>query len=240
MAYAICGASRLGHRGRVLLDHDREHLYSTEYENIGVKDNHGMYYHPTSLAGSSSPFFQWHDNLFFARNFVFLILPLTVHYILATTPPPSREASLNPTELNTLSPTSFQQYATLQGLLGKIQLLKYTRGTISRVPELSTRAQEYWNRDKKEGDWVRDDPNVRQVATKVGLGFEESDPEDETQPKGPPRPYGDGEPKTRLRANAKIASSALMKALQPSQFWEQTPPARAPPSSPTPPASSSS
>ncbi|KAE9396464.1 hypothetical protein BT96DRAFT_884754 [Gymnopus androsaceus JB14] len=118
----------------------------------------------------------WHDALLLVRRITFLTLPIIVHFILKPSPL-TLSASANPNtlrqgEIAQVTPESLA-LNTLQGLTTKLQLLRLTRGAIPRHPTLRTRADNYWVKERQEGEWVRDDEDVRRVARGVGIGFDE-------------------------------------------------------------------
>ncbi|KAK0482419.1 hypothetical protein IW261DRAFT_1396550 [Armillaria novae-zelandiae] len=133
---------------------------------------------------------QWHDNLLFLRKTLFLLLPLIIHLVLK--PSPSSH------------PTQTRAAMTLQGLISKLHLLKYTRGAIARTPSLQSASQEWWSREHDEGEWVRNDKATQDMAGKLGLGFNEAEGSKE---------------EGKLRTSAKAAVKGLMSGFVPSDYW---------------------
>jgi hypothetical protein len=111
-----------------------------------------------------------------------------------------------------ISPVAAQQVTTLQGLINKLQLLKYTRGSIARSPLLSATAQTYWEREREEGEWVRENETVQDIARKTGFGF--NDAADEPKESDPQNDA------SRLRRHAATAVQSLLTAFRPSDFWK--------------------
>jgi hypothetical protein len=86
----------------------------------------------------------------------------------------------------------------------RLHLLKYTRGATLRVPTLRERAASWWDKERREGSWVRGDERVSRVAERLGLGFDET---------GVPEGHGN------MRAAARIGVQTLMTGFVPSQYW---------------------
>jgi hypothetical protein len=128
-----------------------------------------------------------------------LILPLVLHFL-----PPSAPFANNP--LSVIPSVVLK----LDNTIRKIHLLKYTRGSVMRTPELRKRAGAWWEEDKREGDWVRSDEGVKNMAEKMGLGFQED--EDGREEEG----RKDG----KLRSNAKMTVEMLKNGFTPSGFWK--------------------
>ncbi|KAG7447007.1 uncharacterized protein BT62DRAFT_97226 [Guyanagaster necrorhizus] len=136
--------------------------------------------------------FMWHDNLLLLRRIVFLLLPVIIHLALPPSPPSS--------------PTQTRTATTLQGLVTKLHLLKYTRGAIARTPSLRAASQEWWSREHDEGEWVRNDRATQDMAEKLGLGFNEAEAEEDKE-------------EGKLRTSAKAAVKGLMNGFVPSDYW---------------------
>ncbi|KAK0215640.1 hypothetical protein IW262DRAFT_228005 [Armillaria fumosa] len=134
--------------------------------------------------------FMWHDNLLLLRGIVFLLLPLIIHL------------ALKPSLLS--HPTQTRAATTLQSLINKLHLLKYTRGAIARTPSLQAASQEWWSREHDEGEWVRNDKAMQDMAGKLGLGFNEAE---------------EGKEEGKLRTSAKAAVKGLMGGFVPSDYW---------------------
>ncbi|KAI0294846.1 hypothetical protein B0F90DRAFT_1754522 [Multifurca ochricompacta] len=101
----------------------------------------------------------WHDVLWSLRQALFLALPLTIHLLPAPPyTPPLR------TTLAAFSRTS-------DSIVARTHLLRLSSTGIQRAPELRTRAAEFWARDRKLGDAIRLDSDVRAVAEREGLGI---------------------------------------------------------------------
>ncbi|KAJ7484369.1 hypothetical protein FB451DRAFT_969572, partial [Mycena latifolia] len=105
--------------------------------------------------------FMWHDNLYLLRRLFFLLLPPVVHIL-----PPSASAAalVNPT---------LTAMRTAEQTAVRIQLLRLVRGAVMRVPDLRARAVAWWTDEAREGAWVREDDAVRDLARKLGTGFDE-------------------------------------------------------------------
>ncbi|KAF5356531.1 hypothetical protein D9758_008245 [Tetrapyrgos nigripes] len=129
--------------------------------------------------------FMLHDNLYLLRQLVFLLLPSVIHFLLPPSPSPFAFAAtpVNANNSATPSPVPIPQtphaaaLLTLQALVPKLQLLRYTRGAVMRSPSLRDSATEWWSVEKQEGEWVRGDDagvgSVREVARGLGVGFDE-------------------------------------------------------------------
>ncbi|KAF7318294.1 hypothetical protein HMN09_00338100 [Mycena chlorophos] len=111
-----------------------------------------------------------------------------------------------------LNPTVNATRLAEQALL-RMQLLRLTRGAIMRVPLLRTRAAEWWEGDARDGQWVREDKAVQDLARQLGSGFDDaggnSDSEDVVV--------------APLRANARNAVTTLRTGFLPSEFWKVPP-----------------
>ncbi|KAK0442109.1 hypothetical protein EV421DRAFT_594387 [Armillaria borealis] len=134
--------------------------------------------------------FMWHDNLLLLRRILFLLLPLIIHLALKPSPPSNT--------------TQTRAAMTLQGLISKLHLLKYTRGAIARTPSLQAASQEWWSREHDEGEWARNDKATQDMAGKLGLGFNEAE---------------EGKEEGKLRTSAKAAVKGLMSGFVPSDYW---------------------
>ena len=102
----------------------------------------------------------------------------------------------------------------------RLHLLKYTRGATMRVPALRARVESWWETERREGAWVREDKDVRRVAERIGLGFDEGYHGDGeggggAADGGASVPVGKG----KLRAATKMAVRVLMGGFVPSQYW---------------------
>lgn len=146
---------------------------------------------------------QWHDRLTLLRNALFLILPPTIHFILAPSPP----SQTNP--LSTL-PTTI---ATLDRALTRLYLAKYTRSAILRVSYLRESAIRWWETEAREGRAVREDEGVKKAARAQGMAFDEKvERAGEEEEEGP------------LRRDSRTAVGGLLQGLQPSEFWRPAAP----------------
>lgn len=105
--------------------------------------------------------FQWNDMLEIARTVVFVAVPIIIDCILpvrASTSPP------HPAE------------PILQSLNTRLHALKYYRGAIMRSPTLNGNARAWWNRQRKEGEWIREDGRVQAIARGIGIPYEGPEP----------------------------------------------------------------
>ena len=106
------------------------------------------------------------------------LLPPTIHFILPPSPSFVVPGSAIPDNINGNAPVPQTPHAaalmTLQALIPKLQLLRYTRGAIMRDPSLRDTATEWWGTEKQEGEWVREDEGVRNTARQLGIGAEAS------------------------------------------------------------------
>ena len=128
---------------------------------------------------------QLHDSLWTVRQLLFILLPAILH-LLPPTPRRSTPLDALP-ELTVLANQTFS----------RIQLLKYTRGATARAPELRDASSAWWAQGRTEGEWAREDAELREMAAKMGLGVDEG-----------------GE----LREKARAVVASLKVAYQPSQF----------------------
>ncbi|KAF9069448.1 hypothetical protein BDP27DRAFT_1293750 [Rhodocollybia butyracea] len=147
---------------------------------------------------------QWHDALILCRRLVFLVLPILVHFVLKPLTAMGEAVQSSPENL---------AFNALQGLREKIQLLRLTRGAIARHPELRAAAEDYWAAERQEGEWVREDEDVRRIAKSVGMGFDEASKEDVDDSSSPA--LADGP----LLQNAKTAAQKLLDGYRPSSYW---------------------
>jgi hypothetical protein len=91
----------------------------------------------------------------------------------------------------------------------RLQLLALVRGAVMRVPDLRARAATWWTDEAREGDWVREDEGVRDLARKLNNGFDEGG--------------SDGEGAGPLRSTARNTVTALKTAFTPSEYWRVSP-----------------
>ncbi|KAJ6491255.1 hypothetical protein C8R47DRAFT_1045038 [Mycena vitilis] len=137
--------------------------------------------------------FMWHDWLYFIRRLIFLILPPLIHML----PPSASPAALaNPT---------IAAMRTAEQTALRLHLLGLVRGAVMRVPDLRERAAAWWSAEAREGDWVREDDAVRELARKLNCGFDEGG--------------SDGEGAGPVRANARATVNALKMGFAQSEFW---------------------
>lgn len=108
---------------------------------------------------SDSDFLKWHDTLWVLRHVLFATLPLITHLGL----PPSL----------TLSPLAIvpQTNLALQALHRRVQLLKFTSAITLRVPEFRQAAGNYWETQRIEGRWAREDLAINRLSEKTGTGI---------------------------------------------------------------------
>lgn len=78
--------------------------------------------------------------------------------------------------------------AHLEASLTRIHLLKFTHGSVMRNPQLRENAGEWWDRERREGEWGREDETVKRMSDKLGFGYDEQG---------------------RLRSTAKVAVESL-------------------------------
>ncbi|KAJ7201599.1 hypothetical protein GGX14DRAFT_655469 [Mycena pura] len=148
---------------------------------------------PIEIPKDDRKVFMWHDNFLLLRRLLFLLLPLLVHML-----PPSASAAsalVNPT---LVAVRAAEQTAV------RLQLLRLSRAAVMRVPALRTRAAAWWAADAREGEWVREDEGVRDLARKLGSGFDEGTGGEDAGP---------------LRTNVRNTVTALKAGYTPSDFW---------------------
>ncbi|KAJ7512420.1 hypothetical protein B0H11DRAFT_481128 [Mycena galericulata] len=152
---------------------------------------------PIQIPKDDSPVFMWHDNLYLLRMALFLVLPPLVHML-----PPSISAAalVNPT---------ITAMRTAEQTALRLQLLRLARGAVMRVPDLRARAVAWWSTEAREGAWVREDDAVRELARKLGTGFDEDT---------------DGEVPAPLLTTARNSVTALTTGFTPSEYWRVPPP----------------
>ena len=136
--------------------------------------------------------YQWHDVLYIARQALFVVLPLGIHLLRGIPESESNPFMVLP-----------QTITAMEGGLSRLNLIKYVRGAVMRVPELRESAEAWWKEEKQEGEWVRGDENVRQIAEREGFGFGPfSDKEESNNGK---------EREGKLRTSAQMAVDGLLK-----------------------------
>ncbi|KAI9464367.1 hypothetical protein HD554DRAFT_1267102 [Boletus coccyginus] len=111
------------------------------------------------LEKDASTAFMWHDNLFLARNILFLMLPIFVQTLPAIYPPPPPSVALAPV------------LGRLERTLARAQLLRYFHQAFLRHPYTRERAVEFWANDAADGIAARSNSNVQTTASKLGFGF---------------------------------------------------------------------
>ncbi|KAJ7034501.1 hypothetical protein C8F04DRAFT_1001701 [Mycena alexandri] len=149
---------------------------------------------PIELPKDDTSVFMWHDRLYTARHVLFLILPLVVHMLPASA---SAAGLVNPTMI---------AMHTADQTLKRVQLLRLMRGAVMRVPHLRERAAAWWTEEAQEGEWVREDADVQELARKLKVGYEEND--DAANPG---------------RVNVRNNVTALKTGFTPSEFWRVSP-----------------
>jgi hypothetical protein len=137
---------------------------------------------------------QWHDMLFVLRHLLFILLPCIIHLVLPAQPRPLSAARL----VRNLP-------GTLEHMLSKMHLLKYVRGAVMRDPTLRERSASWWALERARGEALRTDEDVRNVARRVGLGFDEVR-EDSVDREG-----------AVLRVSARVAVRGLLRSFSPEQ-----------------------
>lgn len=126
--------------------------------------------------------FMWHDNAWLLRHALFLLLPVIVHLLPPARYPPPPSVGVAAANL------------TIQQTIHRLQSLHYTRAVVMREPTLRAAAVEWWDRQRVEGEWAREDESVRKMAKKLGKGFDEA---------------GEDEEEGRLRAAARQVATAV-------------------------------
>lgn len=107
--------------------------------------------------GSSYEIVMWHDTLWIIRHLLFLLLPLAIHFVCP--------------ESLSMSPLAMVPMTNLavQSLHRRIQLLKFTSQAASRTPEFRRTAGAFWDRQRVEGQWAREDEGVNRTAEFAGV-----------------------------------------------------------------------
>ena len=101
---------------------------------------------------------KWYDTLWTLRHLLFTALPLIAHFVLP--------ASFIASPLAVVPQTNL----ALQALHQRIQLLKFTTSVTLRVPEFRETAGSYWETQRTEGKWAREDQAINRLAEKTGTG----------------------------------------------------------------------
>ncbi|KAJ3477839.1 hypothetical protein NLI96_g10187 [Meripilus lineatus] len=102
--------------------------------------------------------FMLHDTLWTLRHIFFLLLPLLIH-TRPPTPPIDTTFSL------------IQTHETLKTHLTRLTSLKYMRGALMRDPQLRASAAQWWDNQRINGAWVREDLGIQKLADKLGYGY---------------------------------------------------------------------
>ncbi|KAH6917696.1 hypothetical protein BKA70DRAFT_1091351 [Coprinopsis sp. MPI-PUGE-AT-0042] len=185
-----------------------------------------------------SPLTYWHDLALAVRLILFLLLPFTlslpripflyrVPFISSFLPSPAPTTPSGGPPIPTGRALGNLQ-PVLDHLVPSIQLLKYTRASIMRLPSMRERASDWWVNEKLEGDAGVGDESVKKVARGVGLGYDEvGQPNDEggepEKVNGSASPSVQGQEgdkgKSVLRENAKLGLESIMRAVRPSEHW---------------------
>jgi hypothetical protein len=93
------------------------------------------------------------------RHLLFAVLPLIVHFALPVSFIPSPLAFVPQTNL------------ALQALHRRIQLFKLTSAVTFRVPEFRQTVGNYWETQRMEGKWAREDEAITRLSDKTGTGM---------------------------------------------------------------------
>jgi len=111
--------------------------------------------------------FMWHDNAWLLRQVLFLLLPVIVHLLPPTRYPPPPSVGVAAASI------------TIQQAIRRVHSLRFTRAAVMRDPTLRAAAAEWWDRQRVEGEWAREDESVRRMANKLGKGFDEGGEDEE-------------------------------------------------------------
>ncbi|KAF9653727.1 hypothetical protein BDM02DRAFT_3177582 [Thelephora ganbajun] len=98
----------------------------------------------------------WYDTLWILRHLLFTTLPLVTHFLLP--------ASFITSPLTIVPQTNL----ALQALHRRVQLLKFTSAITLRVPEFRQSAGNYWETQRMEGKWAREDEAINRLSEKTG------------------------------------------------------------------------
>ncbi|KAJ8474593.1 hypothetical protein ONZ45_g15898 [Pleurotus djamor] len=151
----------------------------------GLSEIYWLYTVPVSVPrrGEKTDVIMWHDTLYFIRQICFIAVPLIIH-LLPASPNQSAIAAI---------PNAIQ---LSERALTRLHLIKYMNGSILRTPALRKQAEKWWDEEKKEGEWIRGDEEVRRLAHENGFGF---------------GPFGEEGEVGKLRANADQALQGLLR-----------------------------
>ena len=141
------------HRRRVL-DADGQDNRGSRRANDGPSTSSSF---PFSVSDSHR--FKWYDTLWVLRHAFFITLPLITHFALPS--------ALTPSPLAIAPQTNF----ALQALHRRVQLLKFTSVITLRVPEFRQAAGNYWETQRMEGRWAREDHAINRLFEKTGTGM---------------------------------------------------------------------
>lgn len=130
--------------------------------------------------------FMWHDTLWALRQLIFLLTPLLTHFLFPSTP----RGLADPAAPANAASIALEQAST------RLATLRYTRGAVMRDPRTRAAAGDWWDRQRVEGEWAREDEGVRRVAERLGKGFAE-----------------EGEKEGRIRTLAREAVARLRAGL---------------------------
>ena len=101
---------------------------------------------------------KWYDTLWTLRHLLFTAMPLIAHFALPV--------SFISSPLAVVPQTNF----ALQALRQRFQLLTFTTAVTLRVPELRQTVGNYWETQRTEGKWAREDEAINRLAEKTGTG----------------------------------------------------------------------
>ncbi|KAF8636356.1 hypothetical protein AX16_011007 [Volvariella volvacea WC 439] len=202
----------------------------------GVSEAYNLLTTPIQIPqrGHGEGVFMWYDNLTFLRHTLFLLLPVLISSPLVLYLPPAlspfpripHPTKPGHTIPNPVAPNPAQSlqrtFDNLQSTMTRLHLIKYTHAAVMRTPELRRTAERWWDREKKEGDAIRRDAEVRRVARGVGLGFDEIGDRVENEEGSSPQSQQQHNVGP-LRASAKIAVSNLQAGFVPSSYWGPPP-----------------
>ncbi|KIP11915.1 hypothetical protein PHLGIDRAFT_124567 [Phlebiopsis gigantea 11061_1 CR5-6] len=130
-----------------------------------------------------------HDNLYLFRHLLFILLPI----VLSLLPASPILAPITPIAIDTKN--------VLNNLSKRIQLLKFLGPAIMRDEKLHEASDAAWRKNKRVGEWVREDRGVWNVASQFILAGKR------------PQEVKDGE--TALREKIQETVREMMKAAEP-------------------------
>jgi hypothetical protein len=135
------------------------------------------------------------------RHIIFLVIPVILRILPSSRPPANLPMASLPATLGFLEQS-----------LARIHLLKFTRASIMRDLHLRGTAGEWWDRERKEGEWGREDADVQRMAEKLGFGYTDRTEHANGSADAPAAAKG-----VKLKTNAKLAVDALKNAFKPSE-----------------------